>query len=139
MDLSTPQKVLDGSCSHSAIMILEEEYLSNSDCAICLSSFEDDELCDVVTTRCRHKFHCSCLLQSKLKGKIECPMCRAKLTPPHQSTIESILGANDGPSQSLIRETIIQASRRGREAVRLALARSNRSTNTIRTGVSVAS
>lgn len=128
LDILTPQKeTSDLSCGGDVCKnIVDEDFLSNSDCAICLISFEDDGKSDVSTTRCKHKFHTNCLLQSKLKGKIECPMCRSKLTPPHRSVIERIIETSTETSGDLRRETIVQASRRGREAVRLALIRRNR-------------
>ena len=91
LDVFTPQKeTSESSCGELCKNIVDDDFLSNSDCAICLASFEDDEKNDMVTTRCKHKFHTNCLLQSKLRGKVECPMCRSKLTPPHLSVIERI-------------------------------------------------
>jgi hypothetical protein len=49
------------------------------DCAICLSSVNNLNMC---ITECNHKFHISCLL--KVKNN-ECPLCRAKLYEEDQN------------------------------------------------------
>jgi hypothetical protein len=48
------------------------------DCAICLSQFEDGDLCSVMPG-CRHEFHRSCIAKWLKACNNTCPLCRAQL------------------------------------------------------------
>ena len=84
---------------------------------------------EVITTKCGHVFHSSCLLETKIR-KPECPMCRAKLTPitnpllvSSHMTMDSQESDTDNFQATYMRDAVIHASHRGRNAVRLALER----------------
>eukprot|EP00603_Paraphysomonas_imperforata_P006313 CAMPEP_0114421762 /NCGR_PEP_ID=MMETSP0103-20121206/5254_1 /TAXON_ID=37642 ORGANISM="Paraphysomonas imperforata, Strain PA2" /NCGR_SAMPLE_ID=MMETSP0103 /ASSEMBLY_ACC=CAM_ASM_000201 /LENGTH=184 /DNA_ID=CAMNT_0001590311 /DNA_START=28 /DNA_END=579 /DNA_ORIENTATION=- len=107
------------------------------DCAICLSALNRID-CDITETRCNHYFHTSCLNEMKSKTKSQCPICRGPLTPPanppvstpdnsfsnsgifysHQTSLHT-----HNPHHTATQANIVQAARRGREAVQLAMAR----------------
>ncbi len=68
-------------------------------CAICLEVLAYTTLADgstslneseCVATRCKHIFHKTCLLETKLHHKSECPCCRSLLTPPPTSAFLSM-------------------------------------------------
>ena len=106
---------------------------SADECCICLNEFPKAEdgtvLVNISTTRCGHRFHAECLLQSKIKGKYSCPMCRTVLTPPPSSVFDSLQAEEtEYPSdtaENRLREAIVASSRRGRDAVRLSMLRNN--------------
>ena len=78
----------------------------------------------VTKTRCGHYFHKRCLLETKLR-KPECPMCRAPITPiTNPTTVNSaLLMQSEDLFASNMRDAVIHASHRGRNAVRAALQR----------------
>lgn len=54
----------------------DDNYDVAIECAICLNTFEKNV--NISTTKCGHRFHCSCLIKAALK-KRQCPMCRKNL------------------------------------------------------------
>ena len=81
----------------------------------------------MITTKCGHVFHSSCLLETKIR-KPECPMCRTKLTPITNpllvsSTMEREAEDGDNFQATYMRDAVIHASHRGRNAVRASLER----------------
>ncbi|KAH0731548.1 hypothetical protein KY289_002736 [Solanum tuberosum] len=48
-------------------------------CVICQCKYENDET--IVTLKCQHEYHDSCLKQWLLKGKRCCPICRSSVLP----------------------------------------------------------
>ena len=82
-------------------------------CAVCLSP-----LCKiiVVETKCKHVFHQQCLEEAKSRIA-KCPLCRTELSP---TTIP-----NNFISRNM-RESVVAAAQRGRNAVRLAILRNSR-------------
>jgi hypothetical protein len=112
------------------------------DCAICLCALSRIDS-DITETRCSHYFHTSCLDEMKSKAKSQCPICRGPLTPPANQPTS--FGSNDStsylgnfysqqsslhahnPHHSTTQANIVQAARRGREAVQMAIARRERS------------
>ncbi len=85
-------------------------------CAVCLSP-----LCKIVVveTKCKHVFHQQCLEEAKSRIA-KCPLCRSELSP---TTIP-----NNFISRNM-RESVIAAAQRGRNAVRLAILRNSRENN----------
>ena len=109
------------------------------DCAICLCSLSKVD-CDISETKCKHLFHQNCLDEMKSKTKSQCPICRAPLTPPsnppsvsslstqpfsaqNNSTFYShqFINHSHNPHHSATQASIVNAARRGREAVRMAI------------------
>lgn len=104
------------------------------DCVICLCSLNKIDS-DISETKCKHLFHRSCLDEMKSKSKSQCPICRAPLTPPtnppsmrsepHRTLstshsnqmISNVMYQN----HTVTPASIVNAARRGREAVRLAI------------------
>ena len=78
----------------------------------------------VTKTRCGHYFHKRCLLETKLR-KPECPMCRAPITPITNPTAvtSGLLMQSEELFASSMRDAVIHASHRGRNAVRAAMQR----------------
>ena len=71
----------------------------------------------VTKTRCGHLFHKRCLLEVKIR-KAECPNCRCELTPvSNPQTVPAALEAASLQPSSL-RDAVIHAAMRGRNAVR---------------------
>ena len=138
---STPQKKNADRTSFAPINMtpvrekLASSFTSGGECCICLDEFPTAEdgtvLAKISTTRCGHRFHTECLLQSKLKGKYSCPMCRSVLTPPPTSvfnTLQAEPTETEYPSdtaENRLRDAIVASSRRGRDAVRLSMLRNN--------------
>lgn len=138
---STPQKKNVDRTTFAPITMtptrdkLAKDFVSGGECCICLNEFPTAEdgtvLAKISTTRCGHRFHSECLLQSKIKGKYNCPMCRSVLTPPPTSVFSTLQAEptdteypSDTPENRL-REAIVASSRRGRDAVRLSMLRNN--------------
>ncbi|WMV11880.1 hypothetical protein MTR67_005265 [Solanum verrucosum] len=48
-------------------------------CVICQCKYENDET--IVTLKCQHEYHDSCLKQWLLNGKRCCPICRSSVLP----------------------------------------------------------
>jgi len=72
-------------------------------------------------TRCGHIFHTKCLMETKLR-KAECPNCRCQLTPITDPLhVSSAMQADPALYTSSLRDAVIHAAHRGRNAVRLAL------------------
>jgi heme/copper-type cytochrome/quinol oxidase subunit 2 len=55
-----------------------QNVMAAEDCAICLSQFEDGDLCSVMPG-CRHEFHRSCIAKWLKACNNTCPLCRAQL------------------------------------------------------------
>ncbi|CAN6357382.1 unnamed protein product [Urochloa humidicola] len=51
---------------------------SEEDCAICLGTFEDGDLCSIMPL-CRHEFHRACIASWLMAYNNTCPLCRAQL------------------------------------------------------------
>ena len=54
-----------------------------ADCPICFEKIEDT-ITNCVSTKCGHRFHCSCfvlLFQNRCHDEIKCPICRVELLP----------------------------------------------------------
>eukprot|EP00250_Pteridium_aquilinum_P006833 c16671_g1_i1 orf=105-674(+) len=59
--------------------------IKNSDCAICLSSFEPGTLITVLPS-CNHAYHPSCIHQWVQSHK-DCPICRTEISLPAATTL----------------------------------------------------
>jgi DNA-directed RNA polymerase subunit RPC12/RpoP len=59
------------------------------ECPICMENIKEQE--DVLITKCKHKFHASCLLQNTKTNGYKCPNCRSPLlskpTPKNTTTV----------------------------------------------------
>jgi len=95
---------------------LENTIDNTSLCAVCLSP-----LCKIVVveTKCKHVFHQQCLEEAKARIA-KCPLCRTELSP--SNIPNSFISRN-------MRESVVAAAQRGRNAVRLAMLRNNNITN----------
>jgi hypothetical protein len=49
------------------------------ECPICMESIKEDE--DVLYTKCKHKFHATCVFQNTTTNGYKCPNCRGSLLP----------------------------------------------------------
>ena len=60
-----------------------------TECPICMEHIKEDE--DILITKCKHKFHASCLLQNTKTNGYKCPNCRdpllSKSTPTNTTTV----------------------------------------------------
>ena len=60
-----------------------------TECPICMENIKEQE--DVLITKCKHKFHASCLLQNTEINGYKCPNCRSPLlskpTPKNTTTV----------------------------------------------------
>ena len=58
-----------------------------SECPICMEAISEDE--DVLITKCRHKFHASCIFQNVKTNGYKCPNCRGPFlsTPTNTMTV----------------------------------------------------
>lgn len=56
-----------------------------SECPICMEPISEDE--DVVMTKCKHKFHASCIFQNVKTNGFKCPNCRGQLLPTQTNTM----------------------------------------------------
>ena len=70
---------------------LLDDKIVQEECAICLSSIEENT--DLSITKCGHRFHCSCLIKAALK-KRQCPMCRKNLIDNEEEEEEDIISDN---------------------------------------------
>ena len=50
-----------------------------SECPICMELISEDE--DVLVTKCKHKFHASCVFQNIKTNGYKCPNCRGPFLP----------------------------------------------------------
>ena len=72
-------------------------------------------------TRCGHMFHTKCLMETKLR-KPECPNCRCQLTPITDPLyVSSAMQEDPELYNSSLRDAVIHAAHRGRNAVRAAI------------------
>ena len=76
--------------------------------------------CSVIKTRCGHFFHNQCLLEVKIR-KAECPMCRSQLTPVSNPQTVAAAIVTQSLQPSSMRDAIIHASIRARNAVKRSL------------------
>ena len=74
----------------------------------------------VTKTRCGHFFHKACLLEVKIR-KAECPMCRSQLTPVSNPATVATAIETQSLQPSSMRDAVIHASIRARNAVRRSL------------------
>ena len=58
-----------------------------SECPICMENISEDE--DILITKCRHKFHASCIFRNIKTNGYKCPNCRGPFlsTPINTTTI----------------------------------------------------
>ena len=60
-----------------------------AECPICMENIKEEE--DILITKCKHKFHTSCLLQNTKTNGYKCPNCRgpllSKSTPTNTTTV----------------------------------------------------
>ena len=58
-----------------------------SECPICMENISEDE--DVLITKCRHKFHASCIFRNIKTNGYKCPYCRGPFlsTPTNTMTV----------------------------------------------------
>jgi DNA-directed RNA polymerase subunit RPC12/RpoP len=60
-----------------------------AECPICMENIKEEE--DILITKCKHKFHASCLLQNTKTNGYKCPNCRgpllSKSTPTNTTTV----------------------------------------------------
>ena len=66
--------------------IINKKILEENECPICLEKIDFEK--DFVTTKCKHRFHFSCL-QKSLKNNNSCPVCRETLS--EKKDIETII------------------------------------------------
>jgi hypothetical protein len=72
-------------------------------------------------TKCGHTFHTKCLLETKLR-KAECPNCRCALTPITDPLhVSTAMYTDPTLFTSSLRDAVIHAAHRGRNAVRAAM------------------
>jgi len=72
-------------------------------------------------TRCGHVFHTTCLMETKLR-KPECPNCRCQLTPITDPLhVSNAMQEDPALYTSSLRDAVIHAAHRGRNAVRAAI------------------
>ena len=72
-------------------------------------------------TRCGHIFHTKCLMETKLR-KPECPNCRCQLTPITDPLhVSSAMQEDPELYTSSLRDAVVHAAHRGRNAVRAAM------------------
>ena len=48
-----------------------------TECPICMENIKEQE--DILITKCKHKFHASCMLQNIKTNGYKCPNCRGPL------------------------------------------------------------
>lgn len=58
-------------------VVYKEEGKEEEECALCLSSFEEDDMCRVLP-KCKHMFHQECT-DKWLMESSSCPVCRAEV------------------------------------------------------------
>ncbi|XP_030975479.1 RING-H2 finger protein ATL32-like [Quercus lobata] len=63
------------------------------ECAVCLSEFEDRETLRLLPT-CNHVFHLVCI-DTWLRSRVTCPVCRAKLTPETNRLVDDSLHSSE--------------------------------------------
>jgi hypothetical protein len=59
-----------------------------TECPICMENIKEDE--DILITKCKHKFHATCVFQNTKTNGYKCPNCRGSLLPPTQANIMTI-------------------------------------------------
>ncbi|KAF7837798.1 RING-H2 finger protein ATL2 [Senna tora] len=97
-DSDLPSRGLDASIIHSLPVFL---YSSNthphSECAVCLSEFEDNESGRVLP-KCKHAFHVECI-DMWFHSHSTCPLCRSLVEPVGQPGSEVVIDVcKPGPS-----------------------------------------
>lgn len=87
-----------------------EGLVEGTDCAVCLSEFEDDETLRLLP-KCNHAFHLPCI-DTWLRSHTNCPMCRAPIVSNPGGTLLPISGqtSEDSVMGEETRETISEES-----------------------------
>lgn len=75
-------------CKNSMLKIYQKKLQDEECCPVCLEKIDFSK--DYTVTKCGHKFHTSCLLES-VKIKNTCPMCREVLVEKKEINIDSVV------------------------------------------------
>ncbi|KAL5566127.1 hypothetical protein UlMin_029291 [Ulmus minor] len=84
------------------------------ECAVCLNEFEDDETLRLIP-KCDHVFHPECI-DTWLESHTTCPVCRANLAEPNESTPETEPATElDIEAQNVVAAELPDGDRTGEE------------------------
>ncbi|KAK4274138.1 hypothetical protein QN277_017414 [Acacia crassicarpa] len=94
-----------------------EGLIEGTECLVCLSEFKEDETLRVLPM-CNHAFHIPCI-DTWLRSRINCPLCRAPIVPNNASSDAAILNGSsmEENSDTAVRNEYAQVERDGGESI----------------------